>query len=210
MKKTFSAITVLQDGWKLFVEHKKFYLEVVLVFGLIALAADWLREEDSMRLVDVVLSVINMVATWYGSVVLMKASLSVAARKPIAPDVYNLTVPTIVTLVLASILTGLGVMVGFVLLLVPGIMFALRTSLTQYIILDEHLTSVSAIKKSIALTKGYSWSLLRLIICFIVLAVLSVFPLLGLGFIVLIPVSTLAVSLVYYKIKAEQSIVPQV
>lgn len=210
MKKTFSAIALLKDGWNLFVEHKKFYLEVVLVFGLIALAADWLREEGSMRLVDVVLSVINMVATWYGSVVLMKASLSVAARKQIAPDVYNLTVPTIVTLIVASILTGLGVMIGAVLLIIPGIMFALRTSLTQYVILDEHLTTVPAIKKSIALTKGYSWSILRLIACFIVLAVISMFPLFGLGFIVLIPVSTLVMSLVYYKIKTEQSIVPQV
>ena len=209
MKKTFSAVALLQDGWKLFVEHKKFYLEVVLVFGFIALAADWLREEDSMRLVDVVLSVINMVATWYGSVVLMKASLSLAAHKPIAPDVYNLTVPTIVTLILASILTGLGVMIGAVLLIIPGIVFALRTSLTQYVILDERITSVPAIKKSIALTKGYSWSILRLVLCFIVLAILSIFPLFGLGFIVLIPVSTLVMSLVYYKVKTEGSIVPQ-
>lgn len=209
MKKTLNIVMVLKDSWKLFLEHKHFYLKVVLVFGLIAVVADWLREEDSMMFIDVVLSIINMVATWYGSIVLMKASLSVVEHKPIASDVYNLTISTIITLVLASVLTGLGVFVGVLLFIIPGILFALRTSLTQYLILDEQLSSVSAIKRSIALTKGYSWSLFRLALCFIVGTALSIFPLFGLGFIVLIPISTIALSLVYHKIKAEQNIVPQ-
>lgn len=207
MNKTFSVRNILTDAWKLFVEHKKFYLEVVIVFGVIAVAADGLREEDSMRLVDIVLSIINMVATWYGSVVLMKASLAVASGKPITPDVYNLTVPAIVSLILASMLVALGIFVGTILLIVPGVIFSLRTGLTQYVILDEQTTSIPAIKRSVALTKGYSWSFLRLTICFVVLALLSMFPLFGLGFIVLVPVSTLAMSLVYHKLKVEQGVV---
>lgn len=209
MKKTFSAIAVLKDSWKLFLANKKFYLEVVLVFGLIAVVADLLTEDGSMRLVDVVLSIINAVATWYGSMVLMKASLSIAAHKPIAPDVYSFTPSTIFYLILTSILTGLGVLIGTILLIIPGIMFALRSSLAQYIVLEEKLAAVPAIKKSLALTKGYSWSLLRLILCFIVLAVISVFPLFGLGFIILMPVSTLAISLVYRKLQIENLPTPQ-
>ena len=162
-----------------------------------------LKDDESMRLVDVVLSLINTVATWYGSMVLMKASLSVASNKPIASDVYSFSVSTVVTLVVASIVTGLGTFVSLLLFIIPGIMFALRSGLTQYIILDQHLNSVPAIKKSLELTKGYSWSLLRLMLCFIVLALVSVFPLFGLGFVILIPVSTIAMSLVYHKMRTE-------
>ncbi len=203
MEKTFSVTIILGDAWKLFLEHKRFYLEVVLVFGLIAVMADMLKDDESMRLVDVVLSLINTVATWYGSMVLMKASLSVASNKPIASDVYSFSVSTVVTLVVASIVTGLGTFVSLLLFIIPGIMFALRSGLTQYIILDQHLNSVPAIKKSLELTKGYSWSLLRLMLCFIVLALVSVFPLFGLGFVILIPVSTIAMSLVYHKMRTE-------
>lgn len=209
MKKTFSVRHVFTDAWRLFDEHKKFYLEVVLVFGLIAVAADWLRDEDSMRLVDIVLSLINIVATWYGSVVLMKASLSVASGKPITPDVYTLSPSIVLTLVLVSMLSTIGTLLGTLLFVVPGVMFALRASLAQYIVLDEQLASVPAIKKSIAITKGYSWSFFRLVLCFIAGAMLSVFPLFGLGFIILIPVSTLVMSLVYHKLKTEQSVVLQ-
>lgn len=207
MKKTFNVIATLKDAWRLFLAHKKFYLEVVLVFGLIALVADWLREEDSMRVVDIILSIINTVATWYGSIVLMKASLSVAVNKPIGPGVYSLDIYTVITLILASLLVGIGTLIGFILLIVPGVIFALRTSMAQYIVLDERSTALSGVKKSITLTKGYTWSLFQLTLCFIALAALSMFPLFGLGFIVLIPVSTIAMSLVYQKIKAEQAVV---
>lgn len=201
MKKTFNVIQVLKDSWKLFLVHKKFYLKTVLIFGLIAVVADMLSEDKSGRLVDVLLSIISTVASWYGTMILMKASLAVSDNKPITEDVSRFSKTTILSLIGGSILVGIGSFIGFILLIIPGVIFALRSSLTQYIIIKEGLKAVPAIKKSLALTKGYFWSFFRLILCFIVLGFLSVFPLFGLGFIVLVPVSTLALSLIYQKLQ---------
>lgn len=202
MKKTFNVTQVLKDSWKLFLVNKKFYLKTVLIFGLIAVVADMLSEDKSGRLVDVVLSLISTVAYWYGTIILMKASLAVTSGKPITEETSRLSWSVVFSLLAGSILVGIGSFIGFILLVIPGVIFALRASLTQYIILDQNEKAVAAIKKSLALTKGYFWSFFRLVIAFVVLGMISVFPLIGLGFIVLIPVSTLALSLIYRKLQA--------
>ncbi len=202
MKKTFNVIQILKDSWKLFLANKKFYLKTVLIFGLIAVVADMLSEDKSGRLVDLVLSLISTVAYWYGTIILMKASLAVTSGKPITEETSRLSWSVVFSLLAGSILVGIGSFIGFILLVIPGVIFALRASLTQYIILDQNEKAVAAIKKSLALTKGYFWSFFRLVLCFVALGMLSVFPLIGLGFIVLIPVSTLALSMIYRKLQA--------
>ena len=167
MKKTFEVIPTLKHAWKLFLEHKRFYLKTVLVFGLITVAADMLTNKQDPHLVDHVLSLVSMVASWYGSMILMRASLAITAGKPITDDVSRLNSSLILSLVGASILVGLGVFVGFVLLIIPGIIFAVRAALTQYVILDTEQHAVPAIKKSAELTRGYFWSFIRLFLCIV-------------------------------------------
>lgn len=201
MKNTFSAFDTLKDSWKMFLVHKKFYLKVVLIFGLISVFADWLADERSWKLIDVILSLISTISSWYGSIILMRASLALAKGQQIPEDVSSLSASVVVALVASSILVGLGTLVGFILIIVPGIIFAVRSSLTSYVILDGERKVIPAIKRSMAITKGYFWSFVRLFVCLCVLAFISIFPLFGLGFIVLVPVSTIAFSLIYRKIQ---------
>ncbi len=201
MKNTFSAFGTLKSAWQLFLIHKKFYLKTVLIFGAIALIADWMSDDKAMQLVDIVLSLISTIASWYGSIILMKASLAVSKNQPIPQDVSSVSWKTVLVLFVSSILLGIGTVIGLFLIIIPGIIFAIRTSLTSYVILDGEANIIPAIKKSMALTKGYFWSFARLFLCICVLALVSVFPLIGLGFIVLVPVSTLALSLIYRKLQ---------
>ena len=201
MKNTFSAFDTLKSAWQLFLVHKKFYLKTVLIFGGIALIADWMADDKSGRLIDTVLSLISTVSSWYGSMILMKASLSVSKNQPISADVSSISWKIVLSLIIASLLVGVGTFIGIILLVIPGLIFAVRTSLASYVILDGEEKVIPAIKKSMALTKGYFWSFVRLFVCICILAVLSVFPLIGLGFIVLVPVSTLAFSLIYRKLQ---------
>lgn len=201
MKNTFSAFDTLKSAWQLFKLHKKFYLKTVLIFGGIALVADWMADEKAMKLVDVILSIISSVASWYGSIILMKASLSVTKNQSIPEDVSSISLQVIIALLVSSFLVGIGTVIGIIILIIPGIIFAVRTLLTSYIILDGEEKSIPAIKKSMALTKGYFWSFFRLSACIFILALLSVFPLFGLGFLILIPISTLALSLIYRKLQ---------
>lgn len=61
---------------------------------------------------------------------------------------------------LASVvLVGLITFVGFLLLIVPGLIAAIRLSFVPFLVTAEDLGAVDAIKESWARTKGHGWSL---------------------------------------------------
>ncbi|HSX48084.1 MAG TPA: hypothetical protein VLF41_01075 [Candidatus Nanoarchaeia archaeon] len=64
-----------------------------------------------------------------------------------------------------ALLTGLAVIGGFILIIVPGFIFAAWFSLTSYIIVNENLGVVEAMKRSKALIKGHvveTWGLISI------------------------------------------------
>ena len=105
---------------------------------------------------------------------------------------------------IAILLAGLAIMFGFILLIVPGVLLALRFSLVKYIAVDMALEPVQAIKESARLTKGYRgkifgffWAMLGINIlgamCFVV------------GLLVTVPLTTIAFALVYKKLAGKQT-----
>lgn len=60
----------------------------------------------------------------------------------------------ITDILLAYLLVGLIVGIGFILLIVPGIIFACRLAFVPYLIMDEKLEALEAIRKSWSMTKG--------------------------------------------------------
>lgn len=58
--------------------------------------------------------------------------------------------------VLANILVGLIVIIGFIFLIVPGIFLACKLAFVPYIVVDRKLDVIEAIKESWNLTDGYA------------------------------------------------------
>jgi len=95
-----------------------------------------------------------------------------------------------------SILTGLTVLGGFILLVIPGIFWAVRFSFASIIVVDTKMGPVASMKESWAITKGQFWKILWFWI------VIGLFNLLGLmlfgvGLIATVPISVLASIYVY-------------
>jgi uncharacterized membrane protein len=62
-------------------------------------------------------------------------------------------------ILLANLLVGLIVGAGFVMLIIPGIIFACKLSFVPYLVMDEKMEAVDAIRKSWNMTKGFSWTI---------------------------------------------------
>ena len=62
-----------------------------------------------------------------------------------------------------AILTGLGVFLGFVCCIVPGIILAIMWQFFGYVIVEQPtMTSTDAMRRSAEITKGYRWPLFGL------------------------------------------------
>lgn len=89
-----------------------------------------------------------------------------------------------------SLLSGLCILVGLIFLIVPGIILGILFMFVGYLVIEEKLGPIDAMKKSIALTKGNRLQLFLLSLVVLGLNILGFFALL-LGLFISIPVSFL-------------------
>jgi len=83
-----------------------------------------------------------------------------------------------VNIILAHLLATAIIGIGFMLLIIPGIIFACRLVFVPYIVMDRNLDAVKAVEKSWKMTAGHGWKIFGM-------GVLSFF-IIVLGFIMLI------------------------
>jgi uncharacterized membrane protein len=106
-----------------------------------------------------------------------------------------------------SILTGIAVVGGFLLLVIPGIIWAVRFAFAPIIVVDTKSGPILSMKESYNLTKGKFWSLLGFWVVIGLLNLLG-FLIFIVGLLATIPISTLAVIYVYRRLtKTEAAVI---
>ncbi len=113
---------------------------------------------------------------------------------------------------LTNLVTGLIIVVGLLFLIVPGIIFAVWYSFSQYLVITKDIRPIDALKASKALVSGYFWPVLGrtlgIMVFFVIVQIaLNFIPVLGpLAVILLAPYFVLAPYLVFdglRKVKAK-------
>lgn len=87
-------------------------------------------------------------------------------------------------LILMTIVSGIAMMIGTILLVVPGVILFVMWSVSSPALVDERLGILSALGRSRALTRGYRWrifgmELLLLVLMWIVMGVTAVLVMAG-------------------------------
>ena len=59
--------------------------------------------------------------------------------------------------VLANLLVDIIVLVGFIFLIVPGIIFACKLAFVHYLVVDRKMEVIAAVKESWRMTNGHAW-----------------------------------------------------
>ena len=80
-------------------------------------------------------------------------------------------------IILANLIVTALVMIGFVMLIIPGIIIACRLAFVSYLVMDKNMEAMKAVEKSWQMTKGYGWTIFGMAILtfFICIAGLIVF-----------------------------------
>lgn len=99
-----------------------------------------------------------------------------------------------------SMILGIILLVGFLLLIVPGIILSIIFGFALYAVVEERLTPMEALKASARLTKGHRWQIFGLMAAIVGINILGLIALI-VGLLVTIPVSTLAMVHAYRTLK---------
>lgn len=80
---------------------------------------------------------------------------------------------------LTALLAGLVILVGFILLIVPGVIFSAWFSLATYAVVEEGTWGVAALRRSRELTRGRTWDMLGVLLLPSFISIIMIVPILG-------------------------------
>jgi hypothetical protein len=80
-------------------------------------------------------------------------------------------------IILANLIVTALVIIGFVMLIIPGIIIACRLVFVSYLVMDKNLEPIKAVEKSWQMTKGHGWTIffMAIISFFLVIGGIIVF-----------------------------------
>ncbi|MBW0017581.1 MAG: hypothetical protein JO236_08570 [Mycobacterium sp.] len=110
--------------------------------------------------------------------------------------------------ILAGLLVGLITTVGFILLIIPGVIFAFLAALTFFFVVDRSLGPVDAMKASIATVRANVGQVLLALLATIGTTILG-FLACCVGLIVAVPLNTLIWTYTYRKLSGGQVVPPR-
>jgi uncharacterized membrane protein len=198
---TFSIKGVFRDSWSMM---KKEFWKYVLV-GLILMAVSFVASifEES----NIVYALVSFLLQIYlGLVWLLFSVRSVQKGELVFKDIFAEINPKIyIKFFLLSLLVSLVVMLGFVLLIIPGVLFAIAYQFSGYFMVDGELGVRAAMKKSWRATKGLRWKLFWLSLLVGLLNILGL-AVVGVGLFVTVPLTSLVLGHVYVNVIKKRNI----
>lgn len=151
---------------------------------------------DTGQVVAFVGGVINQIIDVFLTLGLTRVGLNLVSGKPAELGMLFGESSKLVNGVIAYFLFSFMVVIGLLLLVVPGIYLALRFGQFQTAIVDKNLGAIDALKYSSRITEGNKWNLFGLYIIFF-LIVLGGALALGVGLIVALPITCLGQFVAY-------------
>jgi uncharacterized membrane protein len=204
MPKKFVISEAVQFGWDTTKSNIGFFIGLLIVVGLIEYVPDIIAtmiEADAP-----VLSIIIQISSVVLSMIIVMGLIKIFLRfcdgeKGEFSDLFS-CYPLFFKYLVGSILYGLIVSAGLILLIIPGIVWAIKFYFFDYLIVDKGLGPIDALEKSSEITRGVKWDL------FIFGILLGIINLMGflcllVGLFVTIPMTMVATVFVYRKLLPE-------
>lgn len=188
----FGKREAIRNGWELFKKHWKFFVGVTVVMMAVSVGVGLSTDYGA------IISVVAWILQLFLSVGIMRVNLAVVDG---GAPVKRLLFPNwkmVVRYVLASMLFGLVVIVGLILLILPGLYVAVRLQFFGLSVADG-AGIVAALKNSWRVTKG---SVFNLVLYSLLAALVNILGVLFLviGTLVTTPTTGLSYAWVYRKL----------
>ena len=203
---SFTVKEALTYGWNTFKANWQFLLIVFVILVVIGMVPGYLQSwaKENMPDVSFIFSILSWLVQMVTSIGVIVICLKfVDGKKAEIADIYK-HYPLLLNYFLGSLLYGLVVIAGLILLIVPGIIWGIKYQYTTYLIIDKGLGPIEAFKKSGKITQGYKMKLFYLGLAFMAITIAGMLAF-GLGLILAWPIVALAGAYVYRKLSPKSA-----
>jgi uncharacterized membrane protein len=197
--KSFTIKEALEFGWNKTREHSGILFQVMLAFFVLEVVQAIISHSISKTLIgslaSAALSVVGIVMGAGFTTIALKLS---ANHKVHFGELFPWN-RTVWLYFLASVLSGLAMVGGLILLIVPGIFVGVRLILVRFAVMDG-ARPFESLHVSWNTTRGHFWRMLGLILVLVGINIVGAMLLL-VGLLVTVPITVLAMAHVYHKLK---------
>ncbi len=188
--------TLISEAYAYFKRRMVFYISMILVYVLVMVAV-YLIGEKLGRLGNILARLVEI----YINAGVLKIIINDLNGKE--PELFDLFTAGDVYLnfLIASILYGLIVGIGTILLIIPGIILGIMFQFYKYAIVDKKLGIIESLNYSKDLTSGYRWTIFGIDIVLILINVAGAL-LLVVGLLFTIPLTLITEALMYKKLSS--------
>ena len=195
---TLDVGEALNFGWSRFKENAGVWVGIVALFGAISILLSALGGGFDATTYDFrssLFSLISVVVAWILQAAMVRGSLDeVDGRKPRFGDFFQL--PNIGPILLTALFVSLLTALGFVLLIIPGLIVLFLSYFSTQFVVDKKLSAIDSIKSSWTVIAKNVGPLLLLALAVIGINVVGAL-LCGIGLLVSLPVTSIAVTHAY-------------
>jgi uncharacterized membrane protein len=200
----FSMSEAIRFGWNTMKANLGFFIGLLIVVWVISLIfiLGRLATYEDAPLLTFLIGIVEFIIASVMTMGLIKITLKFCDnQKGQFSDLFS-CFPLFFKYLGASILYGLIVLGGLILLIVPGIIWGIKFQFFGYFIVDKGLGPTEALKASSAITKGVKWDL------FLFELLLGLINLLGficlfIGLFATAPTTNVALAFVYRKLESQ-------
>lgn len=140
-----------------------------------------------------------MIAQIVVSMGVIKGLLTIVKGESLSWSIFSFEPKSVINFLIGNILVFFIVMGGFILFIIPGIIWSIKYQFVPYLIVDKKMSAMDAIKKSGELTNGIKWDLFAYGVAAGVLAISGILALFF-GLLVTIPVASIAYPILYRQV----------
>lgn len=173
---------LIKQSWQLYTKNFKLLLQVIvwlLILNLVSVAVVFLNLPMLASLISLATAIVGIWTT----IILILVIDSIYNKKPFdLKALYKAGWQKFLSYLWVSILAGVIIFIGLVLLIIPGIIFAVWLAFSTYIVVLENIKGKEALSKSKELSKNRWWAvfgrllvpnLFYVIILFIIISLLT-------------------------------------
>ena len=182
----------VKAAWEVFLKRPFFLVGIILLVIILSSIVNALPGDDGSLVLVLAALIVNVLIELGLIAFILKAHDDIA--KVQIADLWH--PKAFLPYLAVKIITTLAVLVGLILLVIPGIVIALSFIFATYLVVDTGKGPIEALKESARITKGHKWSLFMLMLALIGINILGVIAL-GVGLLISVPVSLLAVAHAY-------------
>lgn len=201
ISKGFSNGEAFKFGWHAWKKNWVSLLRITLFYLFLPLLPIIILQflPEDATVLGMLLQVIHFVLMVIAVMGFVTISLKIAREEEFSLGDFFTNIHLFPSFLLAYILYYLGTLVGFVLLLIPGVYFSVKYNFWPFFILDRAFKGLESLKASGQITYGAKWDLLLFFIGLLLVNLLGLLCFI-VGLFVTIPLTTIAWAYIYEKL----------